>query len=315
MKIVEFKSHNETGIHKHVVLVFGVGLIGTSILNKIQSFFIFKVTTLNFSWDNKLQQTCDIENILKYCNQQESGINIDVIWCAGKAGFFSTMESIHGEIESYKSVLNFVNDLSKQMKEFKIVFHLFSSAGGLFEGQSLVSEFSLPEPLRPYGYLKQLQENLLLECNCNGFNFIVYRPSSVYGYIPNTRVGLISNILYKSIRNEFVEIFASKSSLRDYVYVEDISDFVINIIVNNNQIENYGKIYYMVSGKPTSVDEIILILEKFLNKRIYYKYSLIHTNTLNNSFNMKLVPCNLINTPLNLGLEKTYRDLLRYNFN
>jgi len=313
MKIVEFNSNNKNEVHKQIVLIFGIGLIGTSILNKIQSLFLSNVTTLNFSWDNEYQQNIDLNNIIKIIFQQEKGINIDVIWCAGKAGFFSTQESINDEIQSYKSVLKFVNDLSIQMKGSIITFHLFSSAGGLFEGQNSVSDASLPKPLRPYGYLKQLQENLLLE-NSVDFNFIIYRPSSVYGYIPNTRIGLISNILYKSIRNEFVEIFASKSSLRDYVYVEDISSFVIGKIVNLKEINRHNNIYYLVSGKPTSIEEIMMILENILNKKIYYSYNLIQTNTLDNSFNMKLVPYNFINTPLSLGLEKTYNDLLSFNF-
>ena len=77
-------------------------------------------------------------------------------------------------------------------------------------------------------------------------------------------------MLTKTIKNEFLEIFASKSSLRDYILVDDIAFFVKKIILSTIcETKKTNEIYFLASGKPTSIEEIIYLISKTMNKNIF----------------------------------------------
>lgn len=309
MEIVEFLDNTKKQ-NRHTVLIFGLGLIGSSILKKISKQQVYNFRHFPFSWNLKNRQIDELEIILNYLKKNKSNKYIDIIWSAGKAGFFSDIEEINLELKSYLRVLAFAKNLSIEFSNSNLKFHLFSSAGGLFEGQSIVSFDSSPRPFRPYGQLKLSQEKLLFDFSKH-FNYRIYRPSTVYGYYPNARIGLISNILIKAIRNEFIEIFALRTSLRDYIFVEDISDFVIDIIIKN--LDNINHNFFLVSGKPTSIDEIVSKSIDVTKKNLYHSYNLNYKNSLDTTFSMKLVPDGLKLSTLSIGLDKTYKELLNYN--
>lgn len=307
MKVVEFVSiRNE----KHLVLIFGLGLIGRSILEKVISSNLISTTTFPFSWNDFSIQNKDIQKIDSYLKKINEKYFVDIIWSAGVGGFFSTNENLEIEFNSYKNVLELTNKISTEKNNLTILFHLFSSAGGLFEGKSVINKFDIPHPIRPYSDFKLKQENLLTNEFYN-FNYKIYRPSTVYGFYPNTRQSLISTMLTKTIKNEFLEIFASKTSLRDYILVDDISSFVKKIILSTVcETKKTNDIYFLVSGKPTSIEEIIDLTSKTMNRNIFNSYNFTQKNSLNTTFSEKVVPIDLYISNLDFGIKKTYDKII-----
>jgi nucleoside-diphosphate-sugar epimerase len=307
MKVVEFVSiRNE----KHLVLIFGLGLIGTSILERIVNTNLISTSIFPFSWNDFSLQNKDFQKINSYLKEFNEKYFVDIIWSAGVGGFFSTNENLEIEFRSYKNVLEFTNNISKEKKNFAILFHLFSSAGGLFEGKSVINNFDKPHPLRPYSDFKLKQENLLIKESYN-FNYKIYRPSTVYGFYPNTRQSLISTIVTKTIKNEFLEIFASKSSLRDYILVDDIAFFVKKIILSTVcETKKTNELYFLASGKPTSIEEIIDLTSKIMNRNIFSSFIFTQKNSLNTTFSQKIIPIDLYISNLDFGIKKTHDKII-----
>jgi UDP-glucose 4-epimerase len=311
MKVVEFVSvRNE----KHLVLIFGLGLIGTSILERLKSSNLISTSNFSFSWNDFSLQNDNFKKINSYLYKINEKYFIDVIWSAGVGGFFSTNENMETELNSYKNVLQFTHKLYNEKKNFTILFHLFSSAGGLFEGMSVINKFQKPYPLRPYSEIKLKQENLLISESYN-FNYKIYRPSTVYGFYPNARQSLISTMITKTIKNEFLEIFASKSSLRDYILVDDIANFIKKIILSTAcETKKNNDIYFLASGKPTSIEEIIELISKTMNRNIFNSFNFNQKNSLNTTFSDKVIPVELNISTLDFGIMKTHHRIINNLF-
>ena len=322
MVIIEFTSFSNRIERQHFVLVFGVGLIGNSILNKISASSNSIRSKFKFTWGDHALQKMELNKIVEFLDKQiiekKTGITkqIDIIWSAGKGGFYSSREVLNLELESYQNILEFSFQVSEKFSTINIGFHLFSSAGGLFEGQKFVDINSQPFPLRPYSELKLIQENMLKILNCK-LNKYIYRPSSVYGYIPNSRLGLIPNILVKSIRYECIDVFASTATLRDYIFVNDISEFVkMNILVAASSSQNCEpKVYFLVTGKPSTILEILKVISNTVNRNIYNNYTLSIKNSDDNTFSPNIVPLRLNTTDIYTGISITYNEIIKHYTN
>ena len=169
---------------RQIMALFGAGLIGCSILAGLAGIAKYAQKHFPFSWQNageRQQHANEIERyIAELAGTEGVPCVVSVIWAAGRAGFLSTSPEILEELSAFRDVLAFADRLGSRLSSARHMFHLTSSAGGLFEGQRLVDQDSKPEPRRPYGELKLGQERLLAKSTSQIAKF-VYRPSSVYG--------------------------------------------------------------------------------------------------------------------------------------
>ena len=171
-----------------------------------------------------------------------------VFWCAGRAGFSSDATQCEAEQRSFETVLRWAEKL-----EVPLEFHLASSAGGLHEGQLLVSAGDPLTTARPYAALKRAQEQALTASTLR--DRFVYRLSSVYGVpVPGRRLGLISTLVLNALRHRPTTITANASTLRDFVSAEDVGRFMA-------QEHKAPGVHYLVSGHPLSVWALQLAVE------------------------------------------------------
>lgn len=204
-------------------------------------------------------------------------IQISFVWCAGRAGFSASVNDIEKEEKDFLLFLEMLSQFYDELPEFvKIDLHFMSSAGGLFEGQSAVSEHSIPRPLRPYGQLKWKQElkikefmSLRPDCACT-----IYRPSSIYGRITQgQRIGLITNMLQNGIMKKVTPITGDLFTLRDYIHSIDVAKIIstglLNLQMKNRHEENRCRVVFCLSQKPTTIYEIKSIIEFYLKHKIY----------------------------------------------
>ena len=85
---------NNTHEELPTVLIFGVGLIGTSIVEKLFGLFPYKMIRLAFSWNNEYQQLDTLHKIILLTTKSSY---VEIIWSAGKSSFFSTNNETHEE--------------------------------------------------------------------------------------------------------------------------------------------------------------------------------------------------------------------------
>lgn len=312
MILLDRSDHQSDPKRRQIIALFGVGLIGRSILAAIGRAGPFKVCDLPFTWDVEGGQAQELEVIQRYifAARNEDAIcpvsRIDIVWAAGRSGFGSSEDQIIPEVRALEKVLSLSLQLLDSAANARHSFHLLSSAGGLFEGQKNVDRTSLPRPLRAYGRAKLQQEELLSRMPSR-IRKMIYRPSSVYGSSSNGyRLGLISALIQNSIRHKTSNIFGDSHTIRDYVLAADVGQFVANRLLDVNA---ECRIYTLASGKPTTVLEILHRIERILGRKVFFTFDKVRTNASDIGFSRSVLPKFWCPTDLETGLRQTVRRL------
>lgn len=295
----------------HIIALFGMGLIGASIVAWIEGASPAQRRTLPFSWGPSAVRGGEMETIMNAIARCGSGnygdgriARLDVIWCAGKGGFASKDEELAHELEAFEDVLALSGRLYGWVPGgAKKVFHLFSSAGGLFEGQRYVDSASRPAPLRPYGQYKLYQEQYLTSLPAS-VHRLVYRPTSVYGYTSDGRAGLIVALIQNAITNHTTRIFGDPDTVRDYVLVDDIGRFVGNQVLGG---DGRSRTLILASGKPTSMAEVINLVQSVLRRQLYIQFDPARSNARHNSVRPSGLPGGWHPTHMQIGVTRTAR--------
>lgn len=151
---------------------------------------------------------------------------------------------------------------------------LYFSSGGTVYGNSSKSEICESEPLFPinyYGLSKVMIENYIQFAGSSlSLNYLILRPSNVFGrYQPQDRPqGFISVALSNLLSGEKLTVYGNGDIIRDFIDVQDLTFLTLKLIEKGvkNRVLNIG------SGVGNSLNEIISILEKELNKKMYVEY-------------------------------------------
>ena len=160
--------------------------------------------------------------------------------------------------------------ISTNKKINKFIF--FSSGGTVYGDKNYpVSEEAETSPINSHGSMKLMIENDIKIFNRqHGLNYVIIRPSNPYGREKSNKKnqGVIDIFLKKIINNETLEIWGDGKIIRDYIYIDDLTDLVAKTIESavSNEILNAG------SGQGTSINDIIKIIGKITNKKIKVKY-------------------------------------------
>ena len=302
---------------KHIVLIFGVGLLGNAIHQFLVNHGQYTTEILPFNWADPEQQLLDAEaisskisNILFQRKDENSNCltRISFVWSAGKGGFLSTEAVMEQELKSYMCVLNMYDRLNIIHTDISFNFHLVSSAGGMHEGVKFVDDIKAINPCRPYGMLKQEQERVLIRDRTRE-SYTIYRPASVYGYVGNEgRLGLVPTLFYNCHFNKVTTIYGNINTLRDYVPCQDIGKYISDKI-------RYGvsateePIKLLASGKPTSILEIKNIVEKITGKKVYLTFRDEGDNSSDITFSPSVIPVEWQCTDIGTGIRDVGRRL------
>lgn len=286
------------------VAIFGTGLIGGAVLGWLQRAGGLHYWRLPFTWGPskaRADESGSIEALLSTVSADNRVRMVDVVWAAGKSGFDSSADQLAPELDAFDDVLALSRRLYAQAPEAEWRFHMLSSEGGLFEGQRQVSAESQPSPLRPYGFAKLEQERRLWSLP-DRVRKLVYRPSSVYGYTRHGRAGLVVVLIQNAITNRTTRIFGSPETLRDYVLACDVGLFVANRVMCKKAS---SQTFVLASGKPTSMAEIIELVQARMNRRLFLRYDSARSNALHNSVRPSALPSTWRPTSLRVGLART----------
>lgn len=156
-----------------------------------------------------------------------------------------------------------------------IQFIYFSSGGTVYGDRLSLESFKETDPKEPisyYGLSKQMIENSIqFEHRVSDLQYLILRPSNPYGPGQNIhgKQGLISVSLGKVLSGESISIWGDGSSIRDYIYIEDLADIVYQLIEKNikNTTLNIG------SGKGYSVQQIVSLIQEIVDERVLIEYT------------------------------------------
>lgn len=296
-------------------LLFGLGVIGNELRRALLRQQPLAEATHAFSWQPPAQPAeanAIIGEVAARCGRLAASgrpVRINVVWSAGRGGFDLTAAAFADELASFRRVTDLAANLARR-DDARVAFHMLSSAGGLFEGQTGVAQETAPAPRRLYGSLKLAQEEHL-SAHAGLFARHVYRPSTVYGFAGyQKRMGLIVRLIWDKIGNRVTEIFGSLQTTRDYLLVSNAARFIAARMADPTVGHRDCHTWTLASGKPTTINEVIRVIDRVVPGRSYLLLRPTKANCDNNSFRPSAVPPGLNPTDLETGIRITYSQMI-----
>lgn len=194
-----------------------------------------------------------------------------------------------------------------------IKFVYFSSGGTIYGNRKDMKPFKETDEQKPisyYGWSKQMMENAILFKNrTEELKYLIVRPSNPYGHGQNLhgRQGLVAVAIGKLLDSKPVEVWGDGSAIRDYIYIDDLSAIIYQLIDNDvhNQAVNVG------CGRGYSVNDVLAFLKIISNVdyKIIYEDArpmdvsnmVLDTTRMHNYVDIEL-------TPMLEGMKKFYQD-------
>lgn len=175
------------------------------------------------------------------------------------------------EQEVLDSLCSKYSKLFTYLKDRKIHSYYFISSGGTVYGDSdlPISEEHHLYPRTLYAKSKERLEKCLAT---SGLNYVILRLSNPYGgyQVTDKKQGVIPVLIEKVLNNDVFELWGNLTTVRDYIYISDLSAAITCLISSdvNNEIVNVG------SGIGTSLQEVFDEVEQTTGTKINLKHSL-----------------------------------------
>lgn len=146
----------------------------------------------------------------------------------------------------------------------------FGSTGGAIYGPQGLSRYSETDrtlPISPYGIGKLTIERYLAYFReKKGLNSTVLRVSNPYGTRQKIQAkqGFIPIALRKLKQGEPIVRFGNGTMIRDFVFINDAVDMIIQIVSK----DNLHNLYNIGSGVGVSVNQVIHVIEKVTKSQV-----------------------------------------------
>lgn len=194
-----------------------------------------------------------------------------IVWCAGAGVTASTEESFARELAVMEAFVEGLLTRPREVMERCVLFFA-SSAGGLYAGAPSppFTEHDEPAPLAPYGHAKLRAEAAFSRLAESGARVVLGRITNLYGPGQNLSKpqGLISQLCLAQHRLRPASIYVSLDTLRDYIYVDDCAELVLDAVARASALlpdsEPVAKI--LGSQGAVSIAEILGTL-RIIHKR------------------------------------------------
>ncbi|MDA7807931.1 GDP-mannose 4,6-dehydratase [Flavobacteriaceae bacterium] len=265
------------------ILITGCcGFIGSSLTEELLSRGHYIIGLDNFDkFYSKQIKLQNIKNSLQYRNFQfiegdvgntsillEKKTSIDVIiHLAASPGvrnsFENTAHCLYNNINETEKLLNF--SFNNNIKKF--IFASSSSVYGVNKNLPWNENEKLI-PISPYAFSKLSCETLgQMYSTIYDIKVIALRFFTVYG--PKQRPDLaIFKFFDRIVKNKIIQVYGKGDTFRDYTYIDDIVEGIINSIEINSNFE----IINLGNNRPTRLLELLNSIERITNKRAKIEY-------------------------------------------
>ena len=265
----------------NILITGGAGFIGSTLADKLleKNNKIVVIDNFNDYYSPKLKEknikhNLDNKNYKLYrgdiCDKnllskifEENKIDV-VVHIAASAGVRPSIENplsyVKNNIEGTVNIL----EVMKRKNVQRIVFASSSSIYGNCKEEIFSEDLKVSEPISPYAASKSACEQFLYTYSkLFDIQVVALRFFTVFG--PRQRPDLAIRKFIDLIKeNKPIPVYGDGTTIRDYTYVDDIVDGIIGAINYNDtpyEIINLG------GGAPVSLNEMILTIEKVLNKK------------------------------------------------
>ena len=289
MNIVNFITHNKIQqqnylIKKEKVLVTGcAGFIGSHVCERLlknNDTIVYGIDNLNNYYDVNLKKK-NLKLLTKHYNfhfRKDDICNTKIIseikpekiiHLASMAGVRYSIEN--PDIYIKVNIQGFIHILEEARKNNvkHVVYASSSSVYGLNKKLPFSEDDKIESCNSPYACSKMSMELFAKTYyQLYGISNIGLRFFTVYG--PRGRPDMAPYKFINAIKNEIeFKKYGGGTSSRDFTYIDDIVDGIINAYKNNNNIK--CEIYNLGNSEPVLLNDFIKTCEKVCNKKARYE--------------------------------------------
>ncbi len=257
------------------IVILGCGYIGTNVANYIATHYEEEIYVIGYKneYVDYLNQKVQFKEIpIQEIDVKDKELFQDAVCIDATGNINATSSSNIAGIQCLENCIQKVQLIHK-LYELNIKKYIFLSSGGTIYGDSLKrhKENEKSNPLNVYALEKTILEQFL---NINyienhDFNYLILRISNPYGGIvsPHKKQGIIDVTIQKAINGEVIDFYGDMDNVRDYIYIDDLSEAIYQLIVSNkvNEIYNIG------TGVGYSIREVFKQIEKTYQTKIKIK--------------------------------------------
>ncbi|MFC1632631.1 NAD-dependent epimerase/dehydratase family protein [Patescibacteria group bacterium] len=143
---------------------------------------------------------------------------------------------------------------------------IYLSTGGARVGEPEylpVDELHPLNPCSPYGISKHTAEHYIhMYSLVYGLKYLIFGFGNVYGPRDDWRTNRVTTLFaYLMLQGKTPTIYGDGDQTRDFIYVQDLVDFVVRSINKNPK----HKLFHIANGKQVSVNQIYSELQKLTN--------------------------------------------------
>ncbi|WP_461831580.1 GDP-mannose 4,6-dehydratase [Aquifex sp.] len=270
-----------------VLLTGCAGLIGWKVGERLlkDGHEVIGVDNLNDYYDPRLK-LYRLEHLKKYENFKFYKVDIEnkealeilfkdygfdvVINEAARAGVRYSIEN--PQVYFTTNTLGTLN-LLELMKKYSVKKMILASTSSLYAGQPMPFKEELPvnTPISPYAASKRSAELAAYTYHyLYGLDVIILRYFTVYG--PAGRPDMaVFKFIYKTLKDEPIEVYGDGSQKRDFTFVEDVADATVRALnLKGYEILNIG------NNKPRALKELIDLIETYTGKEVKAIYRDFH---------------------------------------
>ena len=149
-----------------------------------------------------------------------------------------------------------------------------------------ITESTAVNPTSYYGMAKYISEKLFwktFQLNKDS-SLLVFRIPRIIGSGDNYNNYGPTMFTYKAFRNETISIWGDGLELRDYVYIDDLTDIVEKLIFSD-----YHGIINIASGKTYSFLDIFKVVESVFGRKLNVKHLPRTGSKVDHIFNIKIL--------------------------
>jgi UDP-glucose 4-epimerase len=151
---------------------------------------------------------------------------------------------------------------------------IFVSSASVYGDSSVlpISEIAATDPISSHGIHKlTIEKYASLYRYKHGLDCKIARLSNPYGWGQDLfgRQGFISIVIGKIIRGEPVHVMGDGSSVRDYIYIQDVVR-AFHLLASTS---NEGMIFNIGSGVGLSINDVLAAFEAFVNVPIEVRHT------------------------------------------
>jgi UDP-glucuronate 4-epimerase len=271
------------GEHKKILITGAAGFIGYHLSKRLLQFGceVFGIDSMNgyYSTQIKYDRVALLKEFQNFsfstvniCNRSDidglfAANKFDlVIHLAAQAGVRYSLDAPHKYAES--NLMGFVNVL-EACRQYGIKKFLYASSSSIYGNRTdgpFAENGTTDEPESIYAATKKSNE-LMAYAYAKQFNIqtIGFRFFSVYGPWGRPDMAYYT-FTRKILKEETIPVFNKGEMVRDFTYVDDITEGVFKLIQRLDQLDGY-RIYNLGNSQPVKILTFIEVLEKAIGKK------------------------------------------------